>query len=78
MKKIALKLIKSYQHTVFFHNEIYHTLFMSDSVCRFEPSCSHYSYRAIEKYGVMKGLWKGFKRIIRCNPFSDGGYDPLD
>ena len=45
--------------------------------CKYEPSCSEYTKQAIEKYGVIKGLGKGFKRILRCNPFSKGGYDPL-
>lgn len=45
--------------------------------CKYEPTCSEYTKQAIEKYGVIKGLIKGFKRILRCNPFSKGGYDPL-
>lgn len=44
--------------------------------CRFYPSCSDYSYQAIKKYGVLKGIIKSFKRIIRCHPFNNGGYDP--
>jgi len=45
--------------------------------CRFVPSCSFYTYIAIERYGTIKGLFLGFKRIIRCHPFSKGGKDPL-
>jgi putative membrane protein insertion efficiency factor len=45
--------------------------------CKYEPTCSEYTKQAIEKYGVIRGLFKGFKRILRCNPFSKGGYDPL-
>ncbi len=77
MKKSLLKLIKMYQKTLFLHNEIFKSLFLSDSVCRFEPSCSNYAYSAIEKYGSFKGIIKGTKRIIRCHPWSKGGYDPL-
>ncbi|MCX5679245.1 MAG: membrane protein insertion efficiency factor YidD [Candidatus Omnitrophica bacterium] len=44
--------------------------------CRFHPSCSEYACLAVEKYGVMKGLVKSIWRILRCNPFSPGGYDP--
>ncbi|MCX5686884.1 MAG: membrane protein insertion efficiency factor YidD [Candidatus Omnitrophica bacterium] len=44
--------------------------------CRFYPSCSEYAADAIGKYGVVKGVFKSIKRIIRCNPFSRGGYDP--
>jgi len=43
--------------------------------CRFFPSCSEYLYRAIEKYGLTKGLWRGMKRILRCHPWHVGGID---
>ncbi len=45
--------------------------------CKFEPTCSEYTKQAIEKYGTLKGVCKGIKRIIKCHPFSKGGYDPL-
>lgn len=77
MKKILLKLIRVYQKTKFFHNFIFRFFFLSDSVCKFKPTCSNYTYQAIDKYGSLKGLFLGFKRVIRCHPFSSGGYDPL-
>ena len=45
--------------------------------CKFHPTCSEYTKQAIEKYGAFKGIYIGIKRILRCNPFSKGGYDPL-
>jgi len=45
--------------------------------CKYYPSCSEYTIHAIEKYGSLKGIFLGIKRILRCNPFSKGGYDPL-
>ena len=50
--------------------------FNPNAGCRFYPTCSEYIDQAIRKYGLAKGLIKGFKRIIRCNPFNKGGYDP--
>jgi putative membrane protein insertion efficiency factor len=44
--------------------------------CRYVPSCSQYMILAIEKYGLIGGLLRGLWRIVRCNPFSHGGYDP--
>jgi putative membrane protein insertion efficiency factor len=46
--------------------------------CRFYPSCSQYAAEAIEKYGVFSGGIKSVKRLLRCNPFSKGGYDPVE
>ncbi|HLM59630.1 MAG TPA: membrane protein insertion efficiency factor YidD [Pyrinomonadaceae bacterium] len=45
--------------------------------CRFTPTCSEYAREAVEKYGALRGTWLGAKRILRCQPFSKGGYDPL-
>ena len=45
--------------------------------CKFEPSCSHYAHQAIERFGVMRGIWLGAKRLLRCRPFSASGYDPV-
>ncbi|OGH14755.1 MAG: membrane protein insertion efficiency factor YidD [Candidatus Levybacteria bacterium RIFCSPHIGHO2_01_FULL_38_26] len=77
MKNFVLWFIRFYQKTSFFHKTIFRALFISDSVCRYEPTCSNYTYQAIEKYGVFKGLFFGLKRIIRCHPWAKGGHDPL-
>lgn len=77
MKKIILASIHFYQKTKFFHVYLFRVLFMTDKVCRFVPTCSEYTYQAVEKYGSVKGLWLGFKRVIRCHPWSKGGYEPV-
>ena len=50
---------------------------MLPPTCRYEPSCSLYTVQAIEKYGVLKGLFMGILRVLRCHPFARGGFDPL-
>ena len=50
---------------------------IAPNTCRFEPTCSHYAYQAIFKYGVWKGGWLGFRRLLRCQPLCEGGYDPV-
>ena len=67
MKKILIKLIELYQATPI----------STHSNCKFTPTCSEYTKEAIEKYGALKGTFKGIKRILRCNPFNKGGYDPV-
>ena len=50
---------------------------MPPNTCRFYPSCSHYGYQAIYKYGALKGAGMAVWRVLRCNPFNPGGYDPV-
>ena len=71
MKNIIIKMIKFYQKNIspYFGQLGIH--------CKYEPTCSEYTKQAIEKYGSIKGSFLGIKRILRCNPFSKGGYDPL-
>ncbi len=67
LKKILIKLISLYQKISM----------LKPPVCRFYPTCSEYTKQAIIKYGVIKGLWLGIKRISKCHPLNPGGYDPL-
>ena len=71
MKKILVILIEKYQKhvSIFFEK--------NGIKCKFYPSCSEYTKQAIQKYGAVKGIFLGIKRILRCNPFSKGGYDPV-
>lgn len=71
MKKILLKIIEFYQKNI--------SLWLQSKNinCKFYPTCSEYTKQAIIKYGSVKGSFLGIKRILKCNPFSKGGYDPL-
>jgi len=68
VKRIALGLIRFYQAAI---SPTMPTL------CRFSPSCSQYGYEAVEKHGLVKGVWLTAGRICRCHPLSKGGFDPV-
>lgn len=68
MKKIILSMIKFYRKYI---------SPLKRPCCRFYPTCSQYAIDAICKYGVLKGGYIAIKRILRCNPFNEGGYDPV-
>lgn len=68
MKRILMYIIRGYQ------------LFLSPvlgSSCRFYPTCSHYALEAVDKHGAIKGSWLAIRRIGRCNPWHEGGIDPV-
>lgn len=64
-----LALIRTYQKVV--------SPTLPEGTCRFYPSCSHYGYQAIYKYGAIKGSLMAAWRVLRCNPFNRGGFDPV-
>lgn len=66
---VLLAMIRLYQMTF--------SRTLPPNTCRFHPSCSHYGYQAIYRYGVLKGGWLATWRVLRCNPFNPGGYDPV-
>lgn len=71
MKKILIKIIDFYQKNI--------SLWLNQKniCCKYYPTCSDYTKQAIIKYGCIKGTLLGIKRILKCNPFSKGGYNPL-
>ena len=71
MKNLLLKLICFYQNNISLWSQ------SKNIKCKFYPTCSEYTKQAIQKYGALKGTILGIYRILRCNPFSKGGYDPL-
>ena len=66
---LLLVLIRLYQKSI--------SPTLPANTCKFYPSCSHYSYQAIYKYGFLKGLVMTLWRVLRCNPFNQGGFDPV-
>jgi putative membrane protein insertion efficiency factor len=68
LRGILMGLIRVYQWTL---------SPMPGPCCRFHPSCSCYAHEAIERHGVIRGVWLGTRRLLRCHPFVEGGYDPV-
>ena len=68
MRSVAILLLRGYKR------------FLSPllpPMCRFEPTCSVYTMQAIDKYGALRGIWLGLRRLGRCHPFNPGGWDPV-
>lgn len=75
-RHFVIKLLKIYQQTLSFDHGIV-KVFFPNGFCRFEPTCSEYAIAAIEKYGIIKGGGKALWRVMRCNPWNKGGWDPV-
>ncbi|MCX6745781.1 MAG: membrane protein insertion efficiency factor YidD [Candidatus Parcubacteria bacterium] len=75
-KFVVLHVIILYQKTLSFDHGPLAKIFPFWG-CKYYPTCSEYTYQAINKYGVVKGSWLGLKRLIRCHPFAKGGNDPV-
>ncbi|MBT3412617.1 MAG: membrane protein insertion efficiency factor YidD [Candidatus Jacksonbacteria bacterium] len=74
MRKLILLAIRLYQKTLSLdHGPL--RFYVPNGQCKFHPTCSEYTYKAVEKYGIVRGLHKGSRRILRCHPWSDGGVD---
>jgi len=71
-----LKLIRFYQKYFSPDTGYFSLLHPFPGACKFRPTCSEYAYQSIEKYGVLKGGLKAIWRLLRCHPFSKGGWDP--
>jgi uncharacterized protein len=68
MQKVLIALLRGYKKFV--------SPFLP-SACRYSPTCSEYMMQAVAKYGALRGVWMGLKRLARCHPFHEGGFDPV-
>lgn len=74
MKKIVLLIIKIYQKTLSLDHGIFSKIY-GRPLCRFQPTCSEYTLESVKRFGVLKGLFFGTKRVLRCHPWNEGGFD---
>lgn len=77
MKYLFLSIIRLYQK-IFSFDHGWLKRFFPYGYCRFYPTCSEYTYQAIERYGAWRGGFKGLKRLVHCHPWHPGGHDPVN
>ncbi len=70
MKTLVLFFIRIYQKTAFIRKPFLRTIFGNERTCKFTPTCSEYTYKSINKFGVIKGISMGLKQLTKCHPFS--------
>jgi putative membrane protein insertion efficiency factor len=68
MRKVILLALRTYKRWI---------SPLLPSACRFHPTCSEYMMQAVETHGVLRGVWMGLRRLSRCHPFHEGGFDPV-
>ena len=68
MRKVVIAILKGYKRGI---------SPLLPSACRFHPTCSEYMLEAVNKYGAARGIWMGTRRLLRCHPFHEGGFDPV-
>ena len=68
MRAVALAILRTYKRLI---------SPLLPPMCRFEPTCSIYMMQSVEKYGALRGIWLGVRRLARCHPFNPGGWDPV-
>ncbi len=77
IKQLLLFLIKIYQKTLS-PDTGFLKIFHPFGVCKYYPTCSEYYYQAVDKYGIIRGVEMGTRRLLKCHPLSKGGYDPIN
>ena len=77
IKQTLLRSIRWYQRYLSPDTGMLKSLWLVGSACRYHPTCSEYMYQAVNRYGIIYGLWLGMLRILRCHPWARGGFDPV-
>jgi uncharacterized protein len=77
MKLVIINAITFWQRTFAMRENILRSFGLTAHTCKYTPTCSQYTKEAVQKYGILRGIFMGLKRVFRCNPWNVGGYDPV-